>query len=99
MIVASGPEPKAGSLPNRVTSPGAHGEDLGELARSEGVDLIVLGPTHRGAVGRVVPGATPRGRPLCGSGRSRRLWPPRRQRSGLGPAERRRRGRRHARDR
>lgn len=40
------------------TSPGEHGEDLGELARSEGADLIVLGPTHRGVVGRVVPGAT-----------------------------------------
>lgn len=40
------------------TSPGEHGEDLGELARSEEVDLIVLGSTHRGAVGKVVPGAT-----------------------------------------
>jgi nucleotide-binding universal stress UspA family protein len=31
---------------------------LAELARSEGADLVVLGSTHRGPVGRVVPGAT-----------------------------------------
>jgi nucleotide-binding universal stress UspA family protein len=40
------------------TAPGEQGEDLGELAQSERADLIVLGPTHRGAVGRVIPGAT-----------------------------------------
>lgn len=31
---------------------------LADLARSEGADLVVLGSTHRGPVGRVVPGAT-----------------------------------------
>ncbi len=31
---------------------------LAELARSEGADLVVLGSTHRGPLGRVVPGAT-----------------------------------------
>ncbi len=30
---------------------------LADLARSEGADLVVLGSTHRGPVGRVVPGA------------------------------------------
>ena len=36
----------------------ADGGDLAELARDEGADLVVLGSTHRGPVGRVVPGAT-----------------------------------------
>src|ERR1041384_5734634 len=40
------------------TAPGENGEDLGELARSEGADLVVLGPTPRRTVGRIVPGAT-----------------------------------------
>jgi len=31
---------------------------LADLARSEGADLVVLGSTHRGPLGRVVPGAT-----------------------------------------
>jgi nucleotide-binding universal stress UspA family protein len=31
---------------------------LADLARSEGADLVVLGSTHRGSLGRVVPGAT-----------------------------------------
>ncbi len=31
---------------------------LAELARSEGADLVVLGSTHRGPLGRIVPGAT-----------------------------------------
>lgn len=31
---------------------------LADLARSERVDLVVLGSTHRGSLGRVVPGAT-----------------------------------------
>jgi len=34
------------------------GASLAELARSEGADLVVLGSTHRGPVGRIVPGAT-----------------------------------------
>ncbi len=33
-------------------------ETLSELAREQGADLAVLGSTHRGPVGRVVPGAT-----------------------------------------
>ena len=40
-----------------ATVPTEDGEDLAELARSEQADLIVLGSTHRGSVGRVVPGA------------------------------------------
>jgi nucleotide-binding universal stress UspA family protein len=40
-----------------ATVPTEEGEDLAELARSEQADLIVLGSTHRGSVGRVVPGA------------------------------------------
>lgn len=32
--------------------------NLADLARSEGADLMVLGSTHRGPLGRVVPGAT-----------------------------------------
>ncbi|HWA54726.1 MAG TPA: universal stress protein [Solirubrobacterales bacterium] len=35
-----------------------NGGGLSELARSEGADLVVLGSTHRGSLGRVVPGAT-----------------------------------------
>jgi nucleotide-binding universal stress UspA family protein len=34
------------------------GTRLAELARLEGADLVVLGSTHRGPVGRIVPGAT-----------------------------------------
>jgi nucleotide-binding universal stress UspA family protein len=41
-----------------VTAPEEEGRDLAELARSRRADLIVLGSTHRGPVGRVVPGAT-----------------------------------------
>jgi nucleotide-binding universal stress UspA family protein len=41
-----------------VTASDEDGRDLAELARSEGADLVVLGSTHRGPVGRVVPGAT-----------------------------------------
>jgi nucleotide-binding universal stress UspA family protein len=41
-----------------VTAPGDDGEDLAELARTEGADLIVLGSTHHGPVGRVIPGTT-----------------------------------------
>jgi nucleotide-binding universal stress UspA family protein len=40
-----------------ATAPTEGGEDLAELARSERADLLVLGSTHRGPVGRVVPGA------------------------------------------
>jgi nucleotide-binding universal stress UspA family protein len=36
---------------------GEDGGDLAELARSEAADLVVLGSTHRGPLGRVVPGA------------------------------------------
>ncbi len=32
-------------------------ESLAHLARSQGADLVVLGSTHRGPVGRIVPGA------------------------------------------
>jgi nucleotide-binding universal stress UspA family protein len=32
-------------------------ETLGDLAREQGADLVVLGSTHRGPVGRIVPGA------------------------------------------
>ncbi|MFN8217358.1 MAG: universal stress protein [Solirubrobacterales bacterium] len=32
-------------------------ETLGDLAREQGADLAVLGSTHRGPVGRIVPGA------------------------------------------
>jgi nucleotide-binding universal stress UspA family protein len=41
-----------------VTAPSDDGENLSRLARAEGADLIVLGSTHRGPVGRIVPGAT-----------------------------------------
>ena len=41
-----------------LTASGKDGEGLAELARSEGADLVVLGSTHRGSLGRVVPGAT-----------------------------------------
>lgn len=41
-----------------VTAPGEDGEDLAQLARTEEADLVVLGSTHRGTVGRVVPGTT-----------------------------------------
>ncbi|HET7120745.1 MAG TPA: universal stress protein [Solirubrobacterales bacterium] len=33
-------------------------EDLARLAVSEGADLVVLGPTHRAGVSRLIPGAT-----------------------------------------
>ncbi len=41
-----------------ATAPSAEGDGLAQLARSEDADLIVLGSTHRGPIGRVVPGAT-----------------------------------------
>lgn len=41
-----------------ATAPSEEGEGLAELARSEDADLIVLGSTHRGPIGRVLPGAT-----------------------------------------
>jgi nucleotide-binding universal stress UspA family protein len=43
-----------------ATATDEDGRDLVQLARSEGADLVVLGSTHRGPVGRVVPGATVR---------------------------------------
>lgn len=41
-----------------VTASDEDGRDLAGLARSEATDLVVLGSTHRGPLGRVVPGAT-----------------------------------------
>ncbi len=41
-----------------ATAPAPEGEDVGALGRAHRADLVVLGSTHRGAVGRVVPGAT-----------------------------------------
>ena len=41
-----------------VTASGENGGDLAQLARSEEADLVVLGSTHRGALGSVVPGTT-----------------------------------------
>lgn len=40
-----------------VTAPDEDGSDLGQIARDNEVDLIVLGGSHRGPVGRVIPGA------------------------------------------
>lgn len=41
-----------------ATAETGEGEGLGDLVRAHGADLVVLGSTHRGPVGRVVPGAT-----------------------------------------
>lgn len=41
-----------------ATAPAREAGGLAQLARSEGADLIVLGSTHRGSIGRVLPGAT-----------------------------------------
>ena len=41
-----------------ATAPAADGEDLAAIARAHGADLLVLGPSHRAGLGRVVPGAT-----------------------------------------
>jgi nucleotide-binding universal stress UspA family protein len=41
-----------------VTAPGEDGADLSEIAHDNEVDLIVLGGSHRGPIGRVIPGAT-----------------------------------------
>ncbi len=41
-----------------LTASGEDGRELAELARSEAADLLVLGSSHRGPLGRVVPGAT-----------------------------------------
>jgi nucleotide-binding universal stress UspA family protein len=41
-----------------ATAPTEDGKSLAELVRAERADLLVLGSTHRGTVGRVVPGAT-----------------------------------------
>lgn len=40
------------------TAPGEDDESLAGLARSENADLVVLGSTHRGPIGRIVPGST-----------------------------------------
>lgn len=41
-----------------ATAPAEEGETVAELARAHAADLVVLGSTHRGPVGRIVPGAT-----------------------------------------
>ncbi|HEU5062222.1 MAG TPA: universal stress protein [Solirubrobacterales bacterium] len=41
-----------------VTAPDEQGHGLAALARSHEADLIVLGPTHRSGLGRVIPGST-----------------------------------------
>lgn len=41
-----------------VTAPDEDGEDLAAIARHRQADLVVLGSSHRGALGRLVPGAT-----------------------------------------
>lgn len=41
-----------------VTASGEKGEDLAQLAISEGSDLVVLGSTHHGPLGRIVPVTT-----------------------------------------
>jgi nucleotide-binding universal stress UspA family protein len=41
-----------------VTAPDDQGHDLAALAQAEEADLVVLGSTHRGPIGRVIPGAT-----------------------------------------
>jgi nucleotide-binding universal stress UspA family protein len=41
-----------------VTAPADGGRGLADLARAESADLVVLGSTHRGQLGRIVPGAT-----------------------------------------
>jgi nucleotide-binding universal stress UspA family protein len=41
-----------------VTADEAEGEDLAELAREQEADLLVIGSTHRGPIGRVYPGST-----------------------------------------
>lgn len=40
-----------------ATVPTKRGRDLADLTRTESADLVVLGSTHRGRVGRVLPGA------------------------------------------
>ncbi|HEX5376309.1 MAG TPA: universal stress protein [Solirubrobacterales bacterium] len=40
-----------------ATAPAEDGEGLVQLARSYEADLVVLGSTHRGPIGRVIPGA------------------------------------------
>jgi nucleotide-binding universal stress UspA family protein len=47
----------SGAAMTVVTAPGEDGEDLAQLARSHEADLIVLGCSHRGPLGRVIPGA------------------------------------------
>jgi nucleotide-binding universal stress UspA family protein len=42
----------------RVTQPGTPARALCAVAESEGADLIVVGTTHRGQLGRIVPGST-----------------------------------------
>lgn len=39
-------------------APAPEGRDLTELALARGADLVVVGTTHRGPLGRIVPGAT-----------------------------------------
>lgn len=41
-----------------VSNASGEGEDLARQARNQEADLVVLGSTHRGPVGRLIPGAT-----------------------------------------
>ncbi|MGV1049911.1 MAG: universal stress protein [Solirubrobacterales bacterium] len=41
-----------------ATAPSPQGDDLTRLVRDAAADLVVLGSTHRGPIGRVLPGAT-----------------------------------------
>lgn len=41
-----------------LTLSGEEDTSLADIARADGADLVVLGSTHRGALGRIVPGAT-----------------------------------------
>ena len=41
-----------------ATAPDEQGRGLAELARAHEAELIVLGSTHRGGLGRVIPGST-----------------------------------------
>lgn len=41
-----------------ATAPDEDGENLAQLALSHEADLVVLGSSHRGPLGRVIPGAT-----------------------------------------
>lgn len=48
----------ASGAPMDVVTVETGGEDLAEVARSRGSDLVVLGSSHRSGLGRTIPGAT-----------------------------------------